>query len=250
MLVVTIIRPKSAYLRMDKDQEDLTLEWSTNEEKQVAYEILYKRKEKTAWNTTGKIESNTTTFSLEKLFNFIGKEHLVEFHYRVLLYYDRTIGAENRTGKEYSDVYSIMFSPGYTKTLNSFDNGKKVSYPLFEGDTIPNTKDFNFHVPTRDKNLKVPLVNENSPLAGSFRVKTEDGIKSFATNEPKFQPSKIYHNGYFSVRAYIMTPLYTPIKYANYSYTTGTMYSYTGYNLYSYRDEPVYSERGYNIYSN
>lgn len=242
--MITIVKPQSAYLTTDGNA-DLDLIWETDETEQVAYEILYKRKEKTAWSTTGKTYSKEKSYSLRNLFNYIGQEHLVELHYRVLLYYERKVGEEEVIGTEYSNVYSIIFAPGYTKTLKLYDEEKgTMEFPLFNNTQFKDTKDFNFQLSCMG-NWSVPLVPDNHPLASDFHVKTEEGVMSFANNTPTFRDIGVYRNGYFRARAYIMTPLYEYSTYANYKMGYDKTIGYKYYNTYGYMYYETYGSRLY-----
>ena len=222
-MAVSITQPKSTYLNLTIT--DTTLQWETNVSGQTAYEVLYKKKMATEWSTLGKVDSTSCSVDLKDLYNAVNLD-FEEFYYRVLLYYSFTQDTETVTGKEYSDVYSIIFNQGYGNVLNVSLNGIPKKYPIFE-------KVNNTGIPYASIGGgvgKIPIVGDDSPLS-----EEENGKRHFASGRANFKPSGIYGNGEFDVSSLYYTPVYAYQQDAVYAYDRSTNYAYQKDTNYAYK---------------
>ena len=270
--MVTILQPLSVYVDNDK-AEDYTLKWENSMSGQTAYEILYKIRKDSTWLTLGKVTSTQQTFDLRNLHKAFGND-FEEIQYRVLVYYSVKNSEGTLTGKEYSDVYSVIFNQGISNTLKFYDGEETHEYPLFND---INNKNIDIMDIDSSGTKKLPLVEKDSPLANEpMKMGTSSGTKFFASGRANFKPSGIYGNGYFEQYVPKYSEIYTtgssPIyssstaygyRYYSYGgsdtyvtgyyrYTTGSVSQYTGYNTspssyyyssYSYKRAYYYSYR-------
>lgn len=248
--MVTIIRPKSAYLQAD-GSDDLTMEWSTNVKAQSGYEILYKKKGEKSWSTLGRVDSeDARTFDLSILFEKIDFQYQMEIYYRVILYHDSLSTGDIMSGAEISDSYSLMIKPPYSKSLRIFNGNEIEEYPLFDNTDAPNTHTIKVQTTEGTKEMKAILVEEDHPAAGNMKVKTRFGRKAFSTTEAKFAPEEdnegeiqVYHERYTPIFAYNEGAQYQTVNEAYYGYKIQPQYTsylykqssfwYTKYNIYN-----------------
>ena len=236
--MVTITQPKSVYV--DNEKEDsYTLKWENTMSGQTHYEILYKIRSNSTWSTVGKIESTATSFDLRKLHEIFGND-FEEIQYRVLVYYSIENEKGTLTGKEYSEVYSVIFNQGIANTLKFYDGDSVHEYPVFN--EIDNKYLDSIEIDSSGTK-KIPLVSKDNPLSSNLVVGTSRGKKHVASGEATFKPSGIYGNGYFEQYVPVYTEIYTngsSPNYASYeaygSYTTGQS-GYVGYTYYSQSSE-------------
>lgn len=235
-MAVTITSPKSVYVD-DKDSSTYTLQWTTDVSGQTAYEILYKKKTATEWSTLGKVESTSHSFDLREIYNAVNLD-IEEFYYRVLIYYS----GDDYTGKEYSDVYSVMFNEGWEKRLKVYRDGSIVQYPLLND--IKNTEIESMPIQSNGKK-KIPLVELTHPLAKGTKIQTSNGKKQFASNDARFDESGIYGNGEFSKYIPQYTQEYAYRQDENYAYNRSEVYGYQAYYGYAYKANGYGTNYGY-----
>lgn len=212
---VTIIQPKSAYVNVDVDGDALC-KWSSSEG-QVAYEILYKRKESTSWSTMGKVASTSKEYDLKSIYNNTANIEIAEIYYKVKIYYDFYKNNEHHTGTDVSQAYEIIFRKSQHGTLKIYDGVRKREYPTF--DTINNNLIEKLKINTGSGIRVVPVVSTNHILAG-IKVKTNNGVKALSSNYAVFPnyieaaTSDRYASGYYIETTYSKVPFYgTYIEY-------------------------------------
>lgn len=241
--MIQIIKPGSSQIRIGTD--DAILEWSSEESGQTAYEIMYKLKTETVWNTCGKVTSSNSSYDLTNLYDIAATLYtnidLVEISYKVKGYYD-SISDE-------SNIYTLIFSGSPVNYINIYNNGSTSQYPLFE--SINNSSLDTIKVSVNDKVLLTPLVENDSALASRVLVRvTPTNTRSLVNSYVDISGDITYNN--FQRYAYgegtYLVPFYSQYSYlaksTAYSYISSTeKYSYQRYYTYY-----SYNTTGYNKY--
>lgn len=273
---VNIITPRSAYIDL-RDEDVIT--WEITEGTQVAFEIMYKFKSSEYWRTTGRIESNLARYSASLLFADL-KIPFKEIYYKVKVFtMDETIidSSKGQSSIDYidytSETHCIIFKSGYKyNTMNVWHDDEILEYPVFKNvpESVESIKVL------EDKNdpnsiMHLPLVDEDSPIAGEVSTRTPNGNKSWAKEDGNFsnhvysEPEAsahfygLYQEKYASYRTGSRNDIlnysenyaygyYTGVN-ANYAYNYAYGTRYDGYLEYqqSYIDSTRYIDSSYYV---
>lgn len=253
--MVTITAPKSVYVD-NNDSSTYTLKWTNAYTGQYAFEVLYRLKTSSSWLTTGKVTSTSSSYDLRNLHSLTGVD-IDEVQYRLVVYYKTTAGIETKDFSDAAYIYSLVFNSGTSGYLNAWDGSQKVQMPLMDTINNDNIEKLNINVSGNIK--KIPLVADNTPLAGSAKIKTANGVKHLAVKDPTFTYDTSKMTTYGNVYGSYAVPQYG-YKYYTYSYVGGTGYQVVtnAYNTYAYKYyytryyTTTYAIRtyGYNTYAN
>ena len=225
--MVTITKPKSTYIKIGSS-DDSILTWQSNISGQNAYEILYRLRGASSWNTTGKTVGTGTSYDLKNICNLLpGFEYFKEIEYKVRLYHSTSNTSGALIGTDESDIYKLVFTGTPDSYLKVNGGG---SYPLFSNVTNSGQK---LKVRrTSSQTLQTPLIDTTNPLATNVRIKVETGIKTIPGTTPRFNPVSIANaRGYWKQDAVGNYTYYTSYSYVNGYYYSNYQYSYN----YSYR---------------
>ena len=154
--MVTITKPKSTYIKIGSS-DDSILTWQSNISGQNAYEIMYRLRGASSWNTTGKTVGTGTSYDLKNICNLLpGFEYFKEIEYKVRLYHSTSNTSGALIGTDESDIYKLVFTGTPDSYLKVNGGG---SYPLFSNVTNSGQK---LKVRrTSSQTLQTPLIDKN-----------------------------------------------------------------------------------------
>lgn len=252
--MVTITQPLSTYVD-NNDSSTYTLTWTNdNYTGQYAFEILYKIKSSDSWLTTGKIESTLASYDLRNLHDLLGID-LDEIQYRLVVYYKTTDGVETRDFSDAAYIYSLIFNSGSNESLKTYDGKTTSEYPLFS--EINNNNIRHMNIQTANGTKRLPLVDNDSPIAGNVKIVVADGdskiTKSFANKSPVFTYDTSKLTTYGTVQSYSSEPIYSTGSYNSEAYSNYSSKRYDGryYNTaYGSYYTSYYGNKYYTAYNN
>ena len=224
-MAVTITSPQSQVVQ----RRTITISW-TPEYPQSAYEILWRRKGDSAWNTFGQVTSNATSATLD-LSNFTD---FLEYHYAVVTYSnDATSGGSTYNGNDHSAGYSIIIVPGqFSGYLKIGNTTGMVEVPFYNQDSSARPV-----VKTSNSNtIGVVPLNEANATNAHIRVGSE--TKALAKDTAAFA-----HTGQYAY-AYMHIVGYENVQYNGY-YMSGSGYYITGSGYYRYSASGSYRYKYY-----
>ena len=221
---------------------------------QTAYELMYKLKSDSSWNTLGVVNSSNAYASLSGIYDKVENSGYAfnEIHYRVKVYTKTTSGNETTNGEWYSRAYNLIFKPETKATLKARKGEDTINIPLFEKAVLATGKKLNAN-PDGMRELSAPLVREDHPLKSGVKVEALGEVLDAASDTPQFGATGIHGSAYMTVTGsyygYTDATGYST-GYYNHNYVVGPEYDqawdsyyYIGYFYY------VYSGAAYNYYS-
>ena len=232
---------------------------------QTAYELMYKLKQASGWNTLGVVNSGNAYASLAGICDRVeaGGYSFSEIHYRVKVYTTNVNGGETTQGEWYSNACNLIFRPDTQATLKAKKGGYTVNVPLFEKSTLAAGGKLNAKAGGNTV-LSAPLVGSGHPLSSGIKAKVSGTTLEAASDTARFAATGISANAYMTVsgsyygyvvdtasatgyytRYYQMGPDYYQFM-GHYYYITGYYYVYNGALYYgsaqySYRQTGAYN---------
>ena len=227
---VYIESPRDAYV-----PRNTTVSWRGAYD-QTAYELMYKLKSESAWNTLGVVHSDSDSASLADICDRVERNgySFREIHYRVKVYTTTKEDEETTTGVWYSDAYNLIFRPNERGKLMVRNGIQTVEIPLYDHNILDSDSKLNAKV-NGDTVLAAPLVNSDHPLKSGLRVGVSGMTMDAAAGRPEFTETGIRANAYLSVYG------------SYYGYRMGTGYT-TGYHYISYTEGPAFYENYWRYY--
>lgn len=201
--------------------------------RQTSYEVQYKLKTASSWNTLGVKPSTATTINLVDIFNATGIQiDATEIYFRVKINYNQFTANDGNIvgGTEYSPVYSIMFhGTKIADLVIATSDSTTVKHPVY--DSIKGRK--SLEVATSASSVgHVPLVEDGHILADSLTVATENSSSTAATKSLKAA------TGVYKYSA----------NTGGYANGTFYRYNYRYYRHYTYYGTPQYYATYYKYY--
>lgn len=264
---VVITAPKSAYTT-----KNATLSWQAITG-QTGYQITWRLRGTTAWNTLGRVNSAYNSITLDPVYNAAEASgySFKELEYRVIVYSTTTSGSETINKTDYSDTFSLIFKPQNYGAVNlryGTNPGDVQKYPVFATSDIK-VEGTKMSKPSGGQGV-IPLVDSTHALAGKMKSKSKTGaIKSAAKDTPTFKEIAVngygeagtqlsglanaYNIYYYGAVLYNQITNYYLYYYYNtswkYVYSTSALYgpytsNHTGYTSYFSYSWYVNSERG------
>ena len=223
-MAVTITFPTSQIVDRSNG---FTVSW-TSDYPQCAFEVLYRLKGDTAWNSFGRTESTAQTVT----YDASGYPDCTEYHYRVIVYADKTTtddGETYYTGSDSSPAYSAIFVPNAQATMKVKGSTEMVEVPLYEG---LNWEEPVLKVNAGGKYLQAAMVSRTSPIQSAVALHVGGVVRSPAGKYATCEATGVDGE----------TDLRVDQKYAyNYTYYVQYTYYYSGSALYYYTDSGTYS---------
>ena len=195
---------------------------------QTAYELMYKLKSATGWNTLGVVYSADNTASLAGICDQVESNgySFSEIHYRVKVYTTTSNGGETTNGEWYSNACNLIFKPDTSAVLHAKKGTQTVVIPLFDKNSLSQGKKLNAKA-VSDTVLSAPLVGASHPLGSGIRVSVGGITHDVARDTPSFGSTGIGASAYMNVTA------------TYYGYTAGTAPA-TGYYVRVYQMGPEF----------
>ena len=235
---------------------------------QTGYELMYRLKSASAWNTLGVVNSANAYASLAGICDKVESNGYAfnEIQYRVKVYTSVTNGGETTTGVWYSNACNLMFRPDTKAVLKAKKGEGTINIPLYEKSVLASGKKLNAKAGDSTV-LAAPLVSTAHPLKSGVRLSVAGQTLDAAADTPVFTATGIGSNAYMTVsgsyygymvgtgsttgyyyRSYVMGPDYYQ-SYWQYYYICGYYYVYSG-ALYYMSTQYTYSQTsGYTYYS-
>lgn len=219
---------------------------------QTAYELCYRRKGATTWQTLGKTTSTSNSVSIQTIAAQTGITTFTDYDYKVIIYSTVNNSLGTLVNQEHSAAYKVVFIQETSKgTLNSqISATAKEEYGLYDNlGTRESTSQVNVAKDSRTI-LHAPLVSTDSSLAGKTTAKIGNEEKRIALKTPKWGKDETtetahgYHSQYVPqyyihnyISSYYLTnyynqytySTYVPATYSTYSYNTANYADTTGY---------------------
>lgn len=234
-MAVTITSPQSQVVKGG----NITFSWTSNYP-QTAYEILWRKKGESAWNTFGRVTSSTQSTQL----NSNSFELFVEYHYAIVVYADNaSSGSSIYNGSDHSAAYSLIVVPSSDSIYMKISTGQgmvEVPFYINEFDESTTKRPVARADGSGIQGSIAGIVNVDAANASNARVRFNGETRALAKDTNiTFQPTGQSAYAYMQVR-YSYSQNQTAYGYTKYTNTQYQRYQYSAYGSYRYTHNYTY----------